>query len=113
MVAKAPATWYNFSITDSKRLRKETQTMKNTMYILGSVEALIGAVLLWLTKLIAESLPVLGHVAFQARGGSYSPDNYRIHATFLYGIGWGLLILGILQVTLAFCKKKIREDSSC
>lgn len=87
--------------------------MKNTMYILGSVESLIGAVILWLTKLIAEILPILGYVAYQARGGSYSANNYRIHTAFPYAIGWVLLVFGILQVVLAFCKKKMREESSC
>ena len=46
--------------------------MKHPAYILGSIEALAGVLLLSVTAIIKEVMPILGRIAFQsAAAGSY------------------------------------------
>ncbi len=81
--------------------------MKKTLYILGSIEALTGCVLLWLANLTAEILPKLGRVAFQAAmAGSYAPSDYRLDITIPYLISGILIFAGTGQILLACFKKK-------
>ena len=50
---------------------------------MSSVEIVIGALILSITSIIKNVLPVLGRVAYQAAAaGSYSPMNYDTSFTF-------------------------------
>lgn len=77
--------------------------MKKSMYIIGSLEAVLGALVLWATKLISGIIPLLGRIAFQAASaGSYSPGDYAVESPFLSLVGWVLVLAGIVQILLSF-----------
>lgn len=80
--------------------------MKKAGYIIGSIEIMIGTVLLSVASMIEKVLPILGRIAFQAvMAGSYSPSDYEtsfpiVTATAALLIGFGLLqilFFGLIQ----------------
>lgn len=80
--------------------------MKKSMYVFGSIEVILGALLLWATKMIAEVLPILGYAAFQFHGGSYSASNYELALGLPYLIAALLIIGGLAQIIFSFMKAK-------
>lgn len=46
--------------------------MKKSLYIMGSIEAVIGVVLLWASLTIKEIVPKIGYIAWQVHGGTHS-----------------------------------------
>lgn len=81
--------------------------MKHPAYILGSIEALAGVLLLSVTAIIKEVMPILGRIAFQfAAAGSYSPENYA--AAFPLPIVLSVLLIaaGAVQIVYAVLKKE-------
>ena len=59
--------------------------MKKALYIMGSLEIMLGALLVSLASIVKNTLPTLGRVAFQAAmKGSYSPMEYEV--SFLISI---------------------------
>ena len=81
--------------------------MKHPAYILGSIEALAGVLLLSVTAIIKEVMPILGRTAFQsAAAGSYSPENYA--AAFPLPIVLSVLLIaaGAVQIVYAVLKKE-------
>ena len=77
--------------------------MKKYAYIIGSIEIIVGVVLLSLASIIKKVMPVLGRVAYQAAAaGSYSASNYKISFTFVTIASVALIIFGILQICY-FC----------
>ncbi len=80
--------------------------MKKTMYILGSVEALIGTLLLCLTSILEKSFPLFGRIAFQAAmKGSYAPSDYAVTFPLVTFLGLLLIALGAAQIFFALFKK--------
>lgn len=79
--------------------------MKKAAYILGSLEIMIGILLLCANTIIKSVMPVLGRVAYQAAAaGSYSPRDYAVSmpllivsAIFLILIGSAQLFFGVLR----------------
>lgn len=73
--------------------------MKKAGYIIGSIEIMIGTVLLSVASIIKKVLPVLGRIAFQAAAtGSYSASNYKISFPLVTATAALLIGLGLLQV---------------
>lgn len=81
--------------------------MKMSMYIIGSVEAVLGVLVLCLTSILQELMPVIGYVAFQnTMTGGYSPNNYALSFGFARTLAVILIVAGVLQLLLAFFKKE-------
>lgn len=83
--------------------------MKKYAYILGSIEMMVGVLLLCTTSIITKTLPLLGRVAYQAAaGGSYALDDYRVSFPLVNGISFVLIMIGIVQI-LVFALKNTKE----
>lgn len=80
--------------------------MKKEVYILGSVEILVGVLLLRFVSMIKEILPILGRIAYQsAAAGSYSPGDYTTSFLFVTVISILLIAAGAAQIIYQFQKK--------
>ena len=76
--------------------------MKESLYVLGSVEIILGILLLCINSIIKTVLPVLGRVAYQtAAAGSYSPLNYEISLPFVVTAAVALIVVGVAQIGIA------------
>ena len=76
--------------------------MKKSLYILGSVEIILGILLLCINSIIKTVLPVLGRVAYQAAAaGSYSPMEYEISLPLVVTAAVVLIIAGVAQIGIA------------
>ena len=79
--------------------------MKQSVYIMSSVEMVVGALILSITSIIKNVLPVLGRVAYQAAAaGSYSSMDYKTSFAFANTIAVLLIIVGVGQMVLAIIK---------
>lgn len=73
--------------------------MKKAAYIIGSIEIIVGIILLSIASIIKQVMPVLGRVAYQAAAaGSYSASNYAISFPFVTTVSIALIVLGIVQL---------------
>ena len=80
--------------------------MKQSVYIMSSVEIVIGALILSITSIIKNVLPVLGRVAYQsAAAGSYNPSDYTASFPLATTIAVLLIIVGIGQLVISVIKK--------
>lgn len=80
--------------------------MKQSVYIMSSVEIVIGALILSITSIIKNVLPVLGRVAYQAAAaGSYSPRDYNVSFALATTIAVLLIVIGIGQFVISVIKK--------
>lgn len=80
--------------------------MKKAVYIMGSLEIMLGAFLLGMMSMIKNALPALGRVAFQAAmKGSYSPSEYDVSFPIVTMISIALIVFGVLQVLYGVLKK--------
>lgn len=80
--------------------------MKPSVYIMSSVEIVIGALILSITSIIKNVLPVLGRVAYQAAAaGSYSSLDYKTSFAFANTIAVLLSLAGGIQLLLSFIRK--------
>ena len=80
--------------------------MKKALYIMGSMEIMLGALLVSLASIVKNTLPTLGRVAFQAAmKGSYSPMEYEVSFPAVTVISIALIVLGMLQVLYGAFKK--------
>ena len=79
---------------------------KSFIYIMSSVEIVIGAFILSLCSIIKNSLPILGRVAYQsAAAGSYNPSDYTASFPLATTIAVLLIVVGIEQLALSIIKK--------
>lgn len=79
---------------------------KNNMYILGSIETIIGLLILCCVSIIKKVIPKLGFVAYQsAAAGSYNPSNYNMSFGIVNIIAIIFVLAGILQIVFAIQKK--------
>ena len=79
--------------------------MKKSIYIMGSIEIILGALLLSIISIIKNVLPILGRVAYQvAVKGSYSSDNYIISVPIATVIAVLLILVGIVQMIYSIVK---------
>ena len=73
--------------------------MNKVSYIIGSIEIIVGIVLLCVTSIIKEVMPTLGRVAYQAAAaGGYSGSNYEMSFPFVTIASIILIGLGIVQI---------------
>lgn len=73
--------------------------MKKSAYILGSVEIILGILLICTTSIIKNVLPVLGRIAFQAAAaGSYSPSDFDISFPGVTIASVILIVAGVAQI---------------
>lgn len=73
--------------------------MKRTAYILGSIEIILGILLMCTHQIIQTVLPVLGRVAYQAvAAGSYSPRDYEVSMPLVIIAAVVLVLAGIVQM---------------
>ena len=73
--------------------------MKKAVYIIGSIEVIVGIMLLSIASIIKQVMPILGRVAYQAAAaGSYSAMNYAISFPFVTSVSIVLIVLGIVQI---------------
>lgn len=86
--------------------------MKKSAYILGSVEIILGILLLCINSIIKNVLPVLGRIAYQAAAaGSYTPSDYEISLPFVTVAAVVLIVAGAIQIcAFVFGKKDSREQ---
>ena len=75
---------------------------KSNLYVLGSIEAIIGSIIICITSIIKEAIPKLGYIAYQnAAAGSYDPMKYEMSFGTTNFIAISLVALGILQIIFA------------
>lgn len=80
--------------------------MKKTMYVLGNIEIICGMILLTVIDILKASFPLLGRIAFQsAAAGSYYPGDFAFSTPTATTIAVILLIVGAVQVMIAFLHK--------
>ena len=80
--------------------------MKKSVYIMSSIEIIIGAFILSLCSIVKNALPVLGRVAYQAAAaGSYDPRNYTVSFTLATTLAVLLIVIGIGQFVISVIKK--------
>ena len=80
--------------------------MKKAAYILGSVEIILGLLLLCINTIIQSVLPVLGRVSFQAAAaGSYSPRDYAVSMPLLTVAAVFLIAVGAAQLVFFVFRK--------
>ena len=73
--------------------------MKQASYIIGSVEIIVGIILLSITSIVKQVMPVLGRVAYQAAAaGGYSASNYEVSFPFVTVASIVLIGLGLVQI---------------
>ena len=73
--------------------------MQKAAYIIGSIEIIIGIILMSTTSIIKQVMPLLGRVAYQAAAaGSYSASNYEMSFPFATVASIALIVLGGVQV---------------
>ncbi len=81
--------------------------MKTTLFILGSIETLVGIVLWSLADMLKNIIPLLGWVAYQAAAaGSYSPNNYILNTMLPTTFALVLIVVGVVQILLSMRKEK-------
>jgi len=79
--------------------------MKRTAFILGSIEAILGLLILCTVSMLREIMPLIGYAAFQAAAaGSYSPGAYALSFTLPSLIAVILVIAGAAQLLLCLPK---------
>lgn len=84
--------------------------MKKSLYILGSVEIILGILLLCINSIIKTVLPVLGRVAYQAAAaGSYSPMEYEVSLPVVMTSAILLISIGAVQIGLCVFGKYSKE----
>ena len=80
--------------------------MKKSVYIMSSIEVIIGAFILSICSIVKNTLPVLGRVAYQAAAaGSYSPRDYNVSFTLATTLAVLLIVIGIGQFVISVIKK--------
>ena len=79
---------------------------KSIIYIMSSIEIVIGAFILSICSIVKNTLPILGRVAYQAAdAGSYSPRDYNVSFALATTIAVLLIIVGIGQLAISTIKK--------
>ena len=85
--------------------------MKKIAYVFGSIEIILGLLVLATISLVENTLPVLGRVAFQAAmKGSFSPSQYVVDFPVATTCAVVLIVFGVIQLILAFIKKDTRNQ---
>lgn len=83
--------------------------MKKSVYIMSSIEIIIGAIILSQCSIIKIVLPELGRVVYQAAAaGSYSPMLYKVSFPLATFFGVGLIAAGVVQMIISALKNKGR-----
>lgn len=81
--------------------------MKKEYFIMGSIETVLGLLVLCTTSILTELMPKIGYAAYQgAAAGSYSPGNYEMSFGLPNTIAVVLIIAGVVQLLLSFKKQK-------
>lgn len=73
--------------------------MNKIGFVFSGVIAITGVLTLLITTIINLIMPKIGYVAFQARGGSYTPNVY--HINFL-GVNFVAVLLMIVGIVLGY-----------
>ncbi len=80
--------------------------MKKIMFIMGSIEVMLGVVLWSIADLLKNMMPVLGRTAFQlAMKGSFATGDYILFTTIPTILAIGLILAGIVQIFLSAKKE--------
>ena len=80
--------------------------MKKSVYIMSSIEIIVGTFIISICSILKNTLPVLGRVAYQAAAaGSYSPRDYNVSFAFATTIAVLLIVIGIGQIVISIIKK--------
>ena len=87
--------------------------MKKEYFIMGSIEAVLGLLVLCTTSVLKELMPRIGYAAFQsAAAGSYTYGSYEMSFGLANTISIVLIIAGAVQILLSLRKQKnMKEDS--
>ena len=73
--------------------------MKKAAYIIGSIEVIVGIMLLSIASIIKQVMPILGRAAYQAAAaGGYSASNYKVSFPFVTVASIVLIGLGLVQI---------------
>lgn len=75
--------------------------MKQTIYIMGSIEFLTGAVLLWIRNI----LPMVGEILCQASGNLHFQETFDTTSMGL-SVPVLLMVIGIIQIAYVFLGKR-------
>lgn len=85
--------------------------MKKIAYVFGSIEIILGLLVLATISLVENTLPILGRVAFQAAmKGSFSPSQYVVDFPVATTCAVVLIAFGAVQLALAFVKKNTQDQ---
>lgn len=85
--------------------------MKKIAYVFGSIEIILGLLVLATISLVENTLPVLGRVAFQAAmKGGFSPSQYIVDFPGATTCAVVLIALGAVQIIFAFIAKNTRNQ---
>lgn len=81
--------------------------MKKIVYVLGSIEIILGLLMIAGTSLLKEIMPLLGRVAQQAAvAGGDSAEEYQMSCTTVTVIAVVLIVIGVVQFVYSFIKKE-------
>ncbi|QRN84750.1 hypothetical protein JR334_07075 [Clostridia bacterium] len=73
--------------------------MKQSMYIIGSIEIIFGALILSVISIVKNALPILGRIAYQAgTKGSYYSGDFIASFPLATVIAVMLVAMGIMQI---------------
>ncbi len=79
--------------------------MKKAVFMMGSIEFTIGAVLLWMQTIAKNALPMAGEILCQANGGGHfhQPLSMEFVGSAVPVL---LMAVGILQIAYVFLGKR-------
>ena len=73
--------------------------MKQIRTILSVVSILTGVIIISVSKIVEEMIPMLGRVAFQTvTAGSYNPNDYIINLSINYWLGSLCIVVGLVSL---------------
>ena len=81
--------------------------MKKTGFIIGSVEIILGLILLFISSIIKEALPKIASICFLFNSGNFFEESYAPNFWFANIIAILLCLIGMLTcVYFVFFKKE-------
>ncbi len=83
--------------------------MKKIVFILGSIEALLGIILWSIADMLKNVMPIWGRVSFQSapiNGVGFSPDDYVMNTSITTTLAIVLIAVGVVQIFLSLIIKE-------
>ena len=82
--------------------------MGRAAFVMSSVFAALGVLVVAVGLLVEAVLPKLGRMAFMIGTGSYDPDQYRLDLHTYYGVGLACIVVGLACATAIYLREHNR-----